>query len=116
VLTEPSAIPPTGFETAAVLGIVPVHGLWSKCLCTTTGVAADPYAEDDKHGEPLQAVYQLHQAYGQFPFKVGVRTGQVGSPAEGRTAGLWTLWPEITYAPGCLSGRALSFPAVAECE
>ncbi len=47
----------------------------------------------------FRVVYQFHQAYGQFPFKAGVRDRQVGFPYRDGYSGAVEVVVRLTHEP-----------------
>jgi len=76
---------PTGrivFE-GRVLGTIPSHGVVAEVLVNYQGQWQPIRTPRTTGNGRFRLVYQFHQAYGQFPFKAGVREGQVGFPYRG---------------------------------
>jgi 5-hydroxyisourate hydrolase-like protein (transthyretin family) len=70
-----------------VLGNVPAHGVVVELLVYYEGQWQPIRTPRTTGAGSFRAVYQFHQAYGQFPFKAGVRGGQAGFPYRGGYSG-----------------------------
>lgn len=76
---------PTGAVVFAgrVLGTIPSRGVVAEVLVYYQGQWQPIRTPRTTGSGRFRVVYQFHQAYGQFPFKAGVRGGQVGFPYRG---------------------------------
>jgi 5-hydroxyisourate hydrolase-like protein (transthyretin family) len=81
----PRRTTPTGAVVFAgrVLGPIPSHGVVAEVLVYYQGQWQPIRTPRTSSTGCFRLVYQFHQAYGQFPFKAGVREGQVGFPYRG---------------------------------
>jgi hypothetical protein len=66
-----------------VLGTIPIHGVVAEVLVYYQGEWQPIRTPRTTSTGRFRLTYQFHRAYGRFPFKVGVRSGQLGFPFRG---------------------------------
>jgi hypothetical protein len=84
----PTHASPTGTVVfwGRVLGTVPAHGVVAEVLVYYQGQWQPIRTPRTSGSGRFRLVYRFQHAYGEFPFEVGVRGGQVGIPyMEGRS-------------------------------
>lgn len=86
----PRRTSPTGtvLLEGRVLGSVPPHGVVVEVLVYYLGAWQPVRTPRTSGSGRFRVSYRFHQAYGEFPFRLRVRDGQVGFPYGGD----WSAW------------------------